>query len=222
MSRPSRALLALLLLALGTVSAGCAGPASVVAPPTSAEILKKPASANYTDAHFKLKIHTTSGAFIFDLAGDGTIVRKPPAQTWHYQGSFGAIPVAFDLITVGGKDYSRSQTTAKWAVKDATAKNLSPDDWSKVGNSKLVGEDTINGAKAWHVQAMPSVGVPFDLWVREADGYPLRLTSSGSPAASPSPSATGGAVVSTGTVEFDFDKFNTGVTIKAPAAADLG
>ncbi len=207
------------LVALALMAAVCANPTGIGGPPTAAEILKKPAAASFKDAHFTMKAHTSSGAFVIDLTGDGTFVRNPPAEQMHYQGSLGAIPLAFDTIVVGGKEYTRTGSQ-KWTVKDASS-NSSPSDWSKATNPKLVGEDSINGAKAWHVSATASGGAGFEVWVREADGYPLKYVSQGlSSTASPSPAAgsSGGA---SGSLELNFDKFNTGSRIQPPPAADV-
>jgi hypothetical protein len=221
MNKPG-ALSILVLSFAALAAAACAGPASVVGPPpTAAEILKRPVTADYKDAHFTLKIHTSSGAFTLDLTGDGTIVRKPAeGLQMHYQGSLGAIPLAYDLISVGGKEYSRAGTE-KWSVKDGSVP-LTPEDWSKASDAKLVAEETVNGSKAWHVTATQSSGPPFDVWVRESDGYPLKFVSNGSPTATTSsPATTGSAATSSGTFELDFDKFNTGTKIQAPPAAEV-
>ena len=201
------------------LSAACANAAGIGGPPTAADILKKPADASFKDAHFLMKAHTSSGAFVIDLTGDGTFVRQPPAEQMHYQGSLGAIPLAFDTIIVGGKDYTRTGAQ-KWTVNDAST-NSSPSDWSKAKNPKLVGEESIGGAKAWHVSATASAGAVFEVWVRESDGYPLRYVSNGSSTSTSPSSSASSSDAASGTLELDFDKFNTGVRIQPPPVADV-
>ena len=207
------------LLPLSVLSAACASAAGIGGPPSAADILKKPAAANFKDAHFVMKAHTTSGAFVIDLTGDGTFVRQPPAEQMHYQGSLGAIPLAFDMIIVGGKDYSRTGSQ-KWTVTDESS-NSSPSDWSNAENPKLVGEESIGGAKAWHVSATASAGAAFEVWVRESDGYPLRYVSKGPSTSTNANSSAGSSDATAGTLELDFDKFNTGVRVQPPPVADV-
>jgi hypothetical protein len=44
-------------------------------------------------------------------------------------------------------------------------------------NATYLGEDTLAQGKAWHVKAKDDSGNPFEAWVRESDGYPLKYAS---------------------------------------------
>ena len=67
---------------------------------------------------------------------------------------------------------------------------------------KYIGEDTLNGIKAWHVQWQGQPGT-YDDWVRESDGYLMKVSYS----------ATAGS-----TYTFTFDSYNTATIIVAPAS----
>jgi hypothetical protein len=183
-------LLATLLLA------GCGGP------PTAREILAKPANSNLKDAHVTVTGHVASGAFSMDITGDGVFLLKPKtASDLRVQGNVGAIPIAVEFLSIDGKDYQRTGS-AKWTVTNST----SGSSWADAKDASLVGEENLPGGKAWHVKASGSDGKPFELWVRESDSYPLRLS---------------GAFGDSGTINLVFDKFNTGASVSAPASSDV-
>lgn len=172
-------------------------------PPTAQEILNKPNQANVTDAHFTLVAHISSGGVTFDATGDGVIVIKPSkAAKFTMQTSIAGQTLKFEEIIMGGQEYDLSPDNPRWTVKASTSSN--PGSF-KGTNAVYLGEQTLTGGKAWHVKATDDNGNPFEAWVRESDGYPLKYTST-----------------SQGTTfTASFDRFNTGETVTAPPASDL-
>jgi hypothetical protein len=189
------------LPALATLLAGCSG--STSGPPSAQAILDKPNQANVRDAHFTLVAHVSSGGVTFDATGDGTVVIKPSeASKFTMQTSIAGQTLKFEEIIVGGKEYDLSPDNPRWTVKASTSSNPSS---FKGKNAVYLGEETLAGGKAWHVKATDDNGNPFEAWVRESDGYPLKYSST-----------------SQGTTfTASFDHFNTGATVTAPPASDL-
>ena len=87
-------------------------------------------------------------------------------------------------------------------VKASTSSNPSS---FKGTDAVYLGEDSLTQGKAWHVRAKDASGSPFEAWVRERDGYPLKYAST----------AQGSTFTAT------FDQFNTGQTVTAPPPSDV-
>ncbi len=183
------------------IAAACNAPWS---PPSPADILGKPAQSSMKDGHFTVKAHLTSGAIAVDMTGDGTMVLKPKyAVSFNLQGSVGQLPIAVDEIVVDGNSYSRIGSQ-KWS--ESTSQSEPGSTISSAKNPKLIAEDSLQQGKSWHIQATDSTSnQQFDAWVRESDGYLVKYSGS----------------LSTGTISLEFDKYNTGATITAPAASDV-
>jgi len=174
--------------------------------PTANEILGKPAKSDLKDAHYTLTAHYSVGATGADVRGEGLMVLKPKsALTMKLAGSLGTIPFSVELISVDGQFYQRIGT-AKWTKTTAANKPTLADSWSQAKDAKLVGEQDLPQGKAWHVKATIQ-SMPMEVWVRESDGYPLKLFTS--------------ATDSSSSFTFVFDKFNTGTKVTAPAASDM-
>jgi hypothetical protein len=173
-------------------------------PPTPAEILQKPGQSDMKDGHFKIKAHISSGGLSVDLTGDGTMILKPKyAVSFNLQGTVGQIPIALQEIVVGNQNYSRVGSQ-KWT--ETTSQTEPGNTGSSAKNPKLVGEDNLSEGKSWHVQATDSTSnQTFDAWVRESDGYLAKYAGS----------------LGTGTISFEFDKYNTGATVSVPPSADV-
>jgi hypothetical protein len=189
------------VLAMPVLLAACSTTPS--GPPSAQDILMRPYQANVTDAHFTLVAHLASSGVSFDATGEGIIVIKPAqASKFAMQTSLNGQPLTFQEIIVDGKEYDLSPDNPRWTVKSSTSSN--PGSF-KGKNAVYLGEDTLKTGKAWHVKATDDNGNPFEAWVRESDGYPLKYASS-----------------SQGTTfTASFDRFNTGETVTAPPASDL-
>jgi hypothetical protein len=133
------------------------------------------------------------------------MVMKPKsALRMSLSGSVGLFPFSLELISLDGQDYQRIGSQ-KWTKTSAANKPPSADGWSGLKDSKLVGEEDPGQGKAWHVKAAGSDGKPFEAWVRESDGYPVKVVM-GDPDSN---------------FTLSFDRFNTGQSVAAPAASDI-
>lgn len=199
MKTKPRATLAVALLML----AAC-GPVNEAAKlPTASEILNKPDKANVKDAHFTLVAHIVSGGVTFDATGDGVIVVKPvQASKFTMTTTVAGQALKFEEIIIGGKEYDLSPDNSRWTVKASTSSGPSS---FKGTDAVYLGEEALKLGKAWHVKAKDANGAPFEAWVRESDGYPLKYAST-----------TQGS-----TFTATFDQFNTGQTVTAPPASDV-
>jgi hypothetical protein len=185
------------------VIAGC-GNNAPAKPPTAQEILAKPESANVKDGHFTLVAHIATGGVSFDATGDGIIVIKPQqASRFTMQTTIAGQPLKFEAIIIGGKEYDLTPDNPRWTVKPST--NSSNPSSFKGTDATYLGEETLALGKAWHVKARDDSGNPFEAWIRETDGYPLKYAST----------MEGSAFTAT------FDRFNTGQTVSAPPASDI-
>jgi hypothetical protein len=185
------------------MQAACAPPTTAGKPPTASEILDKPDQANVKDAHFTLVAHIVSAGVAFDATGDGVVVTKPAqASTFTMTTTIAGQSLKFEEIIIGGKEYDLAPDNPRWTVKASTSAN--PGSF-KGTDATYLGEDTLPLGRAWHVKAKDASGSPFEAWVRESDGYPLKYAST-----------TQGS-----TFTATFDLFNTGQTVTAPPASDV-
>jgi hypothetical protein len=195
--RATLAVAILMLAACGPIANDAAKP------PTASEILNKPDKASVKDAHFTLVAHIVSSGVAFDATGDGVIVVKPAqASKFTMTTTLAGQSLKFEEIIIGGKEYDLTPDNPRWTVKTSTSSNPSS---FKGTDAVYLGEDALPLGKAWHVKAKDANGTPFEAWVRETDGYPLKYAST----------AQGSTFTAT------FDKFNTGQTVSAPPAPDV-
>ena len=187
------------------VIAACSNNAGAPAtPPTAQQILAKPDAADVKDAHFNLVAHIVSGNIAFDATGDGIIVVKPEqASRFTMLTTIGGQTLRFDEIIIGGKEYDLSPDNPRWTVRPST--NSSNPSSFKGSDATYLGEETLAQGKAWHVKAKDENGNPFEAWVRESDGYPLKYAST----------------MQRSSFTATFDRFNTGQTVSAPPASDI-
>jgi hypothetical protein len=180
------------LAALSLAIAGC-GLVDAVKPPTPAEILARPANSDLRDVKVTL---VTSGTNRLSLTGKGVIAFRPKfASDVLFTGG-----LREEKIEVDDKIYTRG-SLGGWSVVPAKGQ-VRFGAWADGRDPKLVGEETVNGDRAWHVAATDAAG-KFDLWVRKNDGYPLRYRSQ---------------FLSVLGLEMKFSGFNTGATIAPPRA----
>lgn len=204
-SLPGLAAGLLLTAVLAACGSGSTAPAK---PPTATEILAKPEKANgLTAAHFTMStvIPVASGVTA-SATGEGVIVYKPqPAMHATFAASAGGQTLTIQVITVGGTDYTLvTPGPGKWLSSPSTS---NPATLTDSTDASYVGEESLPQGKAWHVKAKAKNGDPFDVWIRESDGYPLKYAIT----------QAGGS----GSLSLTFDKFNTGETVTAPPAAQV-
>jgi outer membrane lipoprotein-sorting protein len=200
---PTRAALGLIGAAL---LAGCGGPGALLGPPAPKDILAKPAHANLKDAHFKVSGRFSDKGLSLDVSGDGAVVYKAPGSArFTIETTVAGQKVTFENISVNGLDYTKTTPgNGKW-TSGTSASALGPDSFAGASDYKYLGEENLAAGKAWHVSAKDKDGNPFDGWVRESDGYPLkyRITQLSN------------------ALTFTFDRYNTGLTITPPPASDV-
>jgi hypothetical protein len=190
-----------------TLLAGCGGPGSPLGPPKPQDILAKPLHAgNLKDAHFIVTGKFTNNGATVGLNGDGALLYKSPgAGRFKFQTTVAGQQVSFEDISVNGTDYTLTVPgDSKWVAKASTS-GLGPDSFTGTSAFKYVGEESLAGGKAWHASANDKDGNPFDAWIRESDGYPLKyvITQQGN------------------SLTLTFDKYNTGEAIAAPPASQV-
>jgi Domain of unknown function (DUF4352) len=162
-------------------------------PPTPSDILAMPGRSDLTDAHFTVQ-GTENGV---PVRGDGVVIVKPKrAMSLHLQTQLGALPAELDVIQADGVTYQRLGLD-KWTKRTGSVPTPS---WQDATDPRVAAVESLGGAKAWHIRAERSGG-GYEMWVRQSDGYPLRVITS----------SAGGAVFT-----FDFHDYNRGSVVKAP------
>ena len=186
----------LLGLLLAATACGTSSTAISGGPPTATSVANAIKASSMKNAHFTVQGSLASGANRLAATGDGMIQIKPTFAlqiNFQIQTSLGTTGLA--VIVVDNTEYSRAGTGAWTSQPDPSAAFVTMP-------NKYIGEDTLNGIKAWHVQWQGQPGT-YDDWVRELDGYLMKVTYT----------ATVGS-----TYTFTFDSYNTGTIIVAPAS----
>ena len=194
-------------MAAAVLLAGCGGPGSPLGPPKPQDILAKPVHAsNLKDAHFLVTGKFSNNGTTVGVNGDGALLYKSPgAGRFKFQTTVAGQQVSFEDISLNGTDYTLTVPgNGKWVAKASTS-GLGPTSFTGTSAFKYVGEESLAGGKAWHASANDKDGNPFDAWIRESDGYPLKyvITQQGN------------------SLTLTFDKYNTGVAIAAPPASQV-
>src|SRR2546421_1656797 len=169
-------------------------------PPSAASILGRPAASGLKDAHLTMTGTPGQGVANVQLQGDGDAVFSPRlAYHLAVTTNNGAVKRSDEVLSVNGVSYQRP-AGGRWLPGPAQIVPAAVSAWSGATEGRYIGEETVNGARCWHVAASAG-GDLVDLWVRQADGFPVR-------------SQLGRLVV-------DYSKFNRGLTIVPPAAAAI-
>src|SRR6202035_383367 len=203
----TRALRFATAMAVAALLAGCGGAGAPLGPPEPQDILAKPShTGSLKDAHFVVTGKFTNNGTTVGLNGDGALVYKSPgAGRFTFQTTVAGQQVSFEDISVNGTDYSMTiPGNGKWTATASTS-GLGPSSFTGTSAFKYVGEENLPSGKAWHASANDKDGNPFDGWIRESDGYPLKyvITQQGN------------------SLTLTFDKYNTGAAIAAPPASQV-
>ena len=186
----------LLGLLLAATACGTSSTAISGAPPTATSVANDIKNSSMKNAHFTVQGSLASGANRLAATGDGTIQIKPTfALQINFQIQTTLSTSRLDVIVIDNTEYSRTGTGAWTSQPDPAAASVTTP-------NKYIGEDTLNGIKAWHVQWQGQPGT-YDDWVRESDGYLMKVTYT----------ATVGS-----TYTFTLDSYNTGTIIVAPGS----
>jgi hypothetical protein len=196
-------LVATILAGILTISCGIPTPAAA---PSGKEVLAKPQHSNLKNAHFMVTGRIVENGVTVDLTGDGALVYKPkPQGRFRFQTTIGGQMITIEEISLGGTNYGLSPGATKW-VATKSANGIDPSAFAGASDQKYIGEVTLPQGKAWHASAKDQEGNPFDAYIRESDGYPIKYVETQS----------GGQ-----NITLTFDKYNTGVTITPPPPSDI-
>jgi outer membrane lipoprotein-sorting protein len=193
-----------------TVLAACGGLASPPKPPSPQDILSKPNHANLKDAHFLVTGKGNNQGTVIDIRGDGAVVYKSPgAGRFKFQSTVAGQLITFEDISINGTEYTFTDPgNGKWTAR-ATTSGFGPTSFAGASGFTYVGEESLPSGKAWHAKAKDKDGNPFEGWIRESDGYPLKYQ------------VTQTSNQGTNQLTLTFDRYNTGVTISAPPASQV-
>ncbi|HEY9289231.1 MAG TPA: hypothetical protein VIT43_14555 [Candidatus Dormibacteraeota bacterium] len=191
---------------MAATALGCGTIGAPSKPPTAQEILAKPMHSGLKDAHFLVSGKISSQGVTVDIRGDGQLVYGSAAGgRFTFQTTMAGQQISFEEISINGSDYTLSTPgNGKWTAKASTS-GIGPDSFVGASAFKYVGEETLPQGKAWHAKAQDKDGNPFDGWVRESDGYPLKYS----------------VAQQTNSLALTFDRYNTGATISAPPASQV-
>ena len=195
-----------LLVGTAAIAAACGSIGAPAKPPSAQEVLAKPIHSGLKDAHFLVTGKITNQGVTVDITGDGELqYRSPAAGRFKFQTSVAGQQITFEQISINGTDYALSTPgNGKWTAKASTS-GIVPDSFAGASAFKYIGEETLPQGKTWHVKAQDKDGNPFDGWVRESDGYPVKYTVS----------------QQQNTIALTFDQYNTGATITAPPTSQV-
>jgi len=187
--------------------AACGGPGTPLGPPSPQDVLSKPVHAgSLKDAHFLVTGKFTNNSATVGLTGDGALLYKSPgAGRFKFQTTVAGQQVSFEDISINGTDYTLTVPgNGRWVAKTSTS-GLGPNSFTGTSAFKYIAEESLPSGKAWHASANDKDGNPFDAWIRESDGYPLKyvITQQGN------------------SLTLTFDKYNTGESIAPPPASQV-
>jgi hypothetical protein len=178
--KPGRLLVLVSLLATA-VSAACGAASSSAAPPkpspspiTAASVADAARNSTMKSGHFTVTGTVVYQAKPYAATGVGVIDRVPAALQVSVKidtkTSLGV--VQYEQIDIAGVKYYRIGTAA-WHSSPST---FGPNDFVP---TKYMGEETVNGVKCWHAQAVAVDGGTYDFWVKESDGYIPKVVYTG-------------------------------------------
>jgi hypothetical protein len=220
-------------------------------PPQDASgLLRQAGQANLRDATYTISGGLTAnvagvGSLSTPLSGSGAIIRAPYQQHLLVQvtapAGLGAGAITEEAIIIGDVAYVRtlssgSTSNATWTKTTTAGISTIPGlnavnllDYSILQHPVIVGEDTINGHKAWHVRGdltaqsgsaatatagqVQSQGTE-DLWLREDNKFPAQTTLHLTVTANARDAGLSGTLDLTETSTFT--RWNTGVVITPP------
>jgi hypothetical protein len=196
----------ILAAGLALMLTACGYPTAVT--PSAKDILAKPQQSNLKDAHFVVSGNLSNNGTSVKVTGDGAINYKPkPGGRFKFITTVAGQEVSFEQISVGGNDYGlQSPGPTLWVSKADPTGGIGPTVFAGNSAQKYIGEENLPQGKAWHASAKDSSGNPFDAYIRESDGYPIKYVETQS----------GGD-----SITLTFDKYNTGTTITPPPSAQV-
>lgn len=197
-----------LIIAAGLAAALTACGYPTVVAPTAKQVLAKPQQSNLKDAHFNVTGKLSNNGTTVSVTGDGELNYKPnPGGRFKFITTVSGQTVSFEQISVNGTDYGlQTPGATKWVSKADPTGGIGPSVFAGASAQKYIGEENLPQGKAWHATAKDSSGNPFDAYIRESDGYPIKYVET----------QNGGD-----SITLTFDKYNTGTAITPPPAAQV-
>jgi hypothetical protein len=194
------------MIGTAAIAAGCGTIGAPAKPPSAQEVLAKPMHSGLKDAHFLVSGKFSNQGVTVDITGDGQLVYGSAAGgRFKFQTTMAGQQISFEEISINGTDYTLTTPgNGKWTAKASTS-GIGPASFVGASAFKYVGEETLPQGKAWHAKAQDKDGNPFDGWVRESDGYPIKYT----------------VAQQTNSLALTFDRYNTGATISPPPASQV-
>ena len=169
-------------------------------------MLAKPTQSNLKDAHFQVSGKIIDNGVTVVLKGDGVFIYKPKfAGRFTSDMTVGSEQVTIAEITLDGTNYGKSPGATKWTPTKSD-KGFDPSIFEGASEQKYIGEENLSQGKAWHASAKDRDGNPFDAYIRQSDGYPIKYVQSQS----------GGQ-----NITLTFDHYNTGESVSAPPAEQI-
>ena len=185
------AVIALAAAACGSSVADTPGPTP--SPVTADSVRAAFDNSTMKNAHFNLSGTVIKKPSYYPVTGDGVLQRTPReallmnlrVQTYT---SMGVLKI--QEVTIGGKLYTRVGT-GRWTSQRTTDSPVAP--------TTYVGEEIIDGTMVWHARST-SAKSTYEIWVREDDGYVVKLGYAGT----------------SGNFTMTFDTYNKSRAITAP------
>jgi hypothetical protein len=161
--------------------------------PSAPSVFAKIATSSMQSSEFQIvgteptpRVQGQIGALVYHQAG--VLAIGPPALELQpldeYPGQNPDIDGRGDYVVIGSTVYQRGTTMSEWRLSSIGSADttslayINPASWLTSSQERFLGESSINGSATWVVEATDAIGREFRIWIREADGYPLRYTTS--------------------------------------------
>ena len=165
----------------------------VAHPPAASAVLAAVAKSSMQSARFQI-IGTEPAPWLQGMIGartvrmTGMLSMEPAALEVQTRddmpANYPSIDGRGDYIVIGSTVYQRAGSLNEWqlsATAGADAASFAygnPASWATSTELRFRGESIIDASATWVIQATDPIGRPFRAWIREADSYPVRYTTS--------------------------------------------
>lgn len=204
-------------------SSGMAGVEPAPSSPPAETLLSMAQASSLRDFHLTYAAHlwaegplSTSGGSISVLrSGQGNVSVTPTlTAALHETDTFCADRCPIDMIVVGESRYTKSPSSSWWLERGVPLDSylwslILPSSLAKASRPRVAGQQTLDGAATWVIDANSSDGHLFRVWLRKQDGYPVQLESAPH------------EKTSFLDLRIKLDGFNRGLAIKAPRQDQL-
>jgi hypothetical protein len=186
--------------------AACSPTATHAPPaPTTSQMLAQ-AARSFHDASFAIVESVPVADGTHTAHGRGLLTLSPLAISYDEDTDPPVAGAHWEFISIGTTDYSRltiNDASGPWRKAISTWTQANPSLWPSLPDPILLDSPALNHTPTWHVRSQ-SGQTTTDLFIRQSDSRPLRLTSTD-------------AGTSSSIFTYDFTAFNTGAKVYAPA-----